>query len=144
MKYLTIIFILFVSQNIFAESTIYHCKVKDAFKINNNDEYSPAKFENITNEFSEKFSIEFKDRGTNNINLIIHNSKIFFPRLTVLPRFDRTDTSKKSYETSLRANTNIIAGGSGSSFKLNLKNLSFKFYEEALGRDLLLYGKCKK
>ena len=55
MKYLTIIFILLFSQNIFAESSIYHCKVKDAFKIKNNDEYAPAKFENISNEFSEMF-----------------------------------------------------------------------------------------
>jgi len=55
MKYLTIIFILLFSQNIFAELSIYHCKVKDAFKIKNNDEYAPAKFENISNEFSEMF-----------------------------------------------------------------------------------------
>ena len=38
MKYLTIIFILLFSQNIFAESLIYHCKAKDAFKIKNNEE----------------------------------------------------------------------------------------------------------
>ena len=79
------------------------------------------------------------------IMLIIHNLNISFPLLYVLPRFDRTDTSKESYETSLRANTLITAGQNpgGSSFTLNLRNLSFKFYEEAISSDLLLYGNCK-
>ena len=50
MKYLTIVFILFVSQNIFAESTIYHCKVNDAFKINNNVENVVCDIQELNNK----------------------------------------------------------------------------------------------